>query len=75
MCDAVTEGYISDQSFVLGDTRCVNNDRASTIILAIVWVFIHAIVLLDTKFPCIMTNRVRLAAPRKMSYMPLLGSF
>ena len=65
MCDEVT-GENSNQSFVLGDTYCENNDRWLTIILAIIWVFLHAILLLDTKFPSIMTNRVRFAAPRKM---------
>ena len=51
---------------MLGDTYCENNDRWLTIILAIIWVFFHAILLLDIKFPSIMTNRVRFAAPHKM---------
>lgn len=60
---------------MLGDTSCEQNDRASTIILAIIWVLSHAILLLNIKFPVIMTNRVRLAAPRTMSSMhPFLVS-
>ena len=66
VCDDITDNN-SNQSFVLGETRCENNDRGATILLAIIWVLLHAILLLDTKFPCIMTNHVRLAAPRKMS--------
>ena len=63
MCDEITDDN-SNQSFVLGDTLCENNEHGMTIILAIIWVFFHAIVLLDIKFPSIMTNRVRFAAPR-----------
>ena len=66
MCDDVADAN-SNQSFVLGDTSCENNDRLLTIFLAIIWVLLHAILLLDIKFPSIMTNRVRLAAPRRMS--------
>ena len=63
VCDEVTEGN-SNQTFVLGDTLCENNDRLLTIFLAIIWVLLHAILLLDIKFPSIMTNRVRFAASR-----------
>ena len=63
MCDEITDDN-SNQSFVLGDTLCENNEHGMTIILAIIWVLFHAIVLLDIKFPSIMTNRVRFAAPR-----------
>ena len=56
-----------NRSFVLGVTACQERNHASTIALAILWVLLHGILLLDTKFPSIVTNRVRLAAPRKMS--------
>ena len=48
----------------MGETQCENNENWMTIVLAIIWVFFHAIVLLDIKFPSIMTNHVRFAAPR-----------
>ena len=65
VCDEVTnpEGNLN-QTFVLGDTLCESNDRLATIILAIIWVLFHASVLLDIKFPFIMTYHVRFAAPR-----------
>ena len=66
VCDEVTNGNLN-QTFVLGDTLCENNDRLATIILSVTWVLLHVILFLDTKFPCIYTNRVRLAAPREMS--------
>ena len=66
VCDDVTDNN-SNQSFVLGYTSCELNDHASTIILAIIWVLSHAILLLNMKFPIIMTNHVRLAAPCTMS--------
>ena len=65
VCDEVTSNL--NQSFVLGDTLCENNDRLATIILSTSWVLLHVILFLDTKFPCIYTNHVRLAAPRNMS--------
>ena len=58
VCDEVTDGNLN-QTFVLGDTLCENNDRGATILLAIVWVLSHVILFLDTKIPCIYTNRVR----------------
>ena len=57
----------SNRTFVLGDTVCQERKHWSTVVLAIMWVLFHVILFLDTKFPCIMTNRVRLVAPRKMS--------
>ena len=63
VCDEVTNGNLN-QTFVLGDTLCESNDRLATIILAIIWVLFHAIMLLDIKFPSIMTYHVRFAAPR-----------
>ena len=56
-----------NRTFVLGDTACQERNHASTIALAILWLLLHGILFLDTKFPSIVTNRVRLAAPRKMS--------
>ena len=69
VCDEVTnpEGNLN-QTFVLGDTLCESNDRLATIILSVSWVLLHVILFLGTIwFPRIMTNRVRLAAPHKMS--------
>ena len=63
VCDEVTNSSLN-QTFVLGDTLCESNDRLATIILAIIWVLFHASVLLDIKFPFIMTYHVRFAAPR-----------
>ena len=57
----------SNRTFVLGDTVCQERKHWSTVVLAIMWVLFHVILFLDTKFPCIYTNRVRLAAPREMS--------
>ena len=62
VCDEVTGNL--NQTFVLGDTLCESNGRLATIILAIIWVLFHAIMLLDIKFPSIMTYHVRFAAPR-----------
>ena len=58
VCDEVNDGNLN-QTFVLGDTLCENNDRGATILLAIVWVLSHVILFLDTWFPCIYTTRVR----------------
>ena len=57
----------SNRSFVLGDTACQERNHALTIFLAILWLLLHVILFLDTKFPSIVTKHVRLAAPRKMS--------
>ena len=57
----------SNRSFVLGDTVCQERSHWSAIVLAIIWVLLHVILFLDTAFPIIMTKRVRLAAPHKMS--------
>ena len=56
-----------NRTFVLGDTVCQERSHWSAIVLAIIWVLLHVILFLDTAFPRIITNRVRLAAPRKMS--------
>ena len=66
VCDEVTNGNLN-QTFVLGDTLCENNDRGATILLAILWVLSHVMLLLNNKFSRIMTKRVRLAAPCTMS--------
>ena len=66
VCDEVTIGS-SNQTFVLGDTLCENNDRGATILLAILWVLLHVMLLLNNKFSRIMAKRVRLAAPCTMS--------
>ena len=66
-CDDVANDH-SDQSFVLGDTVCEQNNRLSTIVLAIIWVLLHAIL---WKFPNIITNRVRLTALHKRCHFPL----
>ena len=66
VCDEVTNSNLN-QTFVLGDTRCENNDRLATIILSVSWVLLHVVLFLDSKFPCIMTKRVRLTAPCTMS--------
>ena len=66
-CDDITNDN-PNQSFVLGDTACENNDRLATIVLATLWALLHVILFLDAiLFQCIMTNHVRLAARRKMS--------
>ena len=56
-----------NRSFVLGDTACQERNHSFTIFLGIIWVLLHGILVLDIWFPRIITNRVRLAAPRKMS--------
>ena len=56
----------SNRTFVLGDTVCQERNHASTIALAIFWVFLHLVLFLDIPFPSIVTKKVRLAAPRKM---------
>ena len=65
-CDDITNDN-PNQSFVLGDTACENNDRLATIVLAILWLLLHGILFLDIPFPSIVTKNVCLAAPRKMS--------
>ena len=66
-CDDITNDN-PNQSFVLGDTACENNDRLATICLGICWLLLHVILFLDViSFQCIMTNHVRLAARCKMS--------
>ena len=57
----------SGRSFVLGNTACQERNHSLTIFLGIFWLLLNGTLFLDIKFPCIMTNRVRLAAPRKMS--------
>ena len=58
----------SNRSFVLGDTACQERNHSVTIFLGIFWLLLHVILFLDAiLFPSIMTNRVRLAAPGKMS--------
>ena len=58
----------SNQSFVLGDTVCQERNHWLTVVLATIWFLLHVILFVDAIwFPSIMTNRVRLAAPRKMS--------
>ena len=60
-----------NRSFVLGDTACQERNHASTIFLAICWLLLHVTLFLDIWFPSIVTKKVRLAAPRKISNMPL----
>ena len=55
-----------NRSFVLGDTACQERNHSLTIFLGICWLLLNGILFLDIKFPCIITNRVRLAAPRKI---------
>ena len=57
----------SNKTYVLGDTVCQERNHWLTVMLAIIWFLLHVLLFLDIKFPSIMTNRVRLAAPRKMS--------
>ena len=53
---------------MLGDTACQERNHSVTIFLGIFWLLLHAILFLDAiLLPSIMTNRVRLAAPGKMS--------
>ena len=58
----------SNKTYVLGDTVCQERNHWLTVVLATIWLLLHVILFLDAIwFPSIMTNRVRLAAPRKMS--------
>ena len=65
MCLDTTDN--SNRSFVLGDTMCQERNHGLTIFLGICWFLLNGILFADIKFPSIFTNRVRLAAPRKMS--------
>ena len=66
VCDEVTEGN-SNQTFVLGDTLCENNDRGATILLAILWVLSHVMLFLSTMLPLLVNKHLRLVAPCTMS--------
>ena len=57
----------SNKTYVLGDTVCQERNHWLTVVLATIWLLLHVILFLDTKFPSIITKHVRLAAPRKMS--------
>ena len=53
---------------MFGDTVCQERNHWLTVVLATIWFLLHVILFVDAIwFPSIMTNRVRLAAPRKMS--------
>ena len=56
-----------NRTFVLGDTACQERNHSVTIFLGICWLLLNGILFLDLLFPSILTDRVRLAAPRKMS--------
>ena len=57
----------SNRSFVLGDTACQERNHGLTIFLGICWLLLNGTLLLDIKFPWLVTKKVRLAAPRKIS--------
>jgi len=50
-----------NRSITMGDTVCQERNHWSTIVIAIVWVTSHALMLISTKLPNIVANRVRLA--------------
>ena len=58
---------VANRTFLLGETACQERNHLSTIVLAILWLLLHGTLFLDIWFPSIVTKKVRLAAPRKMS--------